>query len=51
MPCPIKKIKVCSVNPKWFSSELAEEIYHRDHLYMVTKASRDIARGLKKKTY
>ena len=39
--CPTKKIRIRSNNPKWFSKELAEEIYHRDRLYKAAKKSKN----------
>ena len=38
--CPLKKIKVRIDSPNWFTKELAEEIYHRDRLYIQAKHSK-----------
>ena len=38
--CPVKQIRVRIENPKWFSKELAEEIYHRNRLYKAAKLSK-----------
>ena len=38
--CPLRKIKVRIDSPNWFTKELAEEIYHRDRLYIQAKHSK-----------